>query len=90
MTMSTDPQIQSAGPKVHEMAVMGKEGDTKVTWSRENEVEIENARRSFEYFMSQGFAAFRIEGDDGGQGEQVREFDPNHEMIVFIPPMQGG
>jgi hypothetical protein len=85
MTMSVETPS-----RIHEMAVMGKEGDTKITWSADNEHEVENARRSFDYFRSQGFAAFRVEGDDGAQGELIREFDSEIGVIVFIPPMQGG
>lgn len=88
MTMST---VEAAPvPKVHEMAVMGKEGDTKITWSHDNEHEVENARRSFDYFREQGFTAFRADGPDGGVGETMHEFDPNAEQVVFIPPMQAG
>lgn len=86
-------QAEAAAPtpaSSGEMAVMGKEGDTKIIWSADNEHEVENARRSFDYFRSQGFTAFRVEGADGAQGELIREFDPALSQIIFIPQMQGG
>ncbi len=85
MTMS----VENA-PKVHEMAVMGKEGDTKITWSHDNEHEVANAQRSFDYLREQGFTAFRADGADGGVGETLHTFDPTVEQVVFIPPMQAG
>lgn len=85
-----DTTTVETSSKRHEMAVMGKEGDTKIVWSHDNTHEVENARRSFTYFQEQGFTAFRIEGDDGGQGAQMHDFDPTAEMVVFIPGMQAG
>lgn len=73
-----------------EMAVMGREGDTKIMWSRDNPVEVDNARAAFAKFKKEGFAAFKCRGKDGERGEQVDEFDPAAERYIFVPPMRGG
>lgn len=77
-----------------EMAVMGREGDTKFTWSRDNPDEVENARQTFnQYVREKKYAAFKVrmvKGSAGEKGEQVREFDPDAEAYIFVPPMRGG
>ena len=74
---------------MHAMAVMGKEGDTKITWTPGNAAEVDNARSQFEFFRGKGYAAFRMSGNDQ-RGEQMNTFDPAAQRIVFVPPMQGG
>jgi len=73
------------------MAVMGSEGDTKYTWNREDPADVAIARRTFNSFIQKGYLAFRIlAGTAESRGEQITEFDPDAERIVFSPPMQGG
>jgi hypothetical protein len=72
-----------------EMAVLCREGDTKILWDPEVQVEVDYARTSFEHFVSIGYAPFRMNGD-GSTGERMREFDPSAVQIVFVPPLQGG
>lgn len=73
-----------------EMAVMGRDGDTKLIWSRDNADEVDNARRTFRDLKAKGYACFRTRGKNGDRGEQVTEFDPNAERYIFIPAMAGG
>jgi hypothetical protein len=73
-----------------EMAVMGREGDTKITWDAANRDEVEMARDQFNAYTKRGFTAFRTQGPDGGQGEQMKTFDPKAERIIFVPRLVGG
>lgn len=73
------------------MAVMGQSGDTKLTWDPHEPAEVDAARAQFNTLVrDKKYAAFRMGARDGVQGEQVREFDPNAERIIFVPPMKGG
>lgn len=71
------------------MAIMGREGDTKISWSPDSAVEVDEARRSFENMKRKGYMAFRT-NRDGTKGEQIREFDPHAAAIILAPQMQGG
>lgn len=78
-------------PKNHGvMAVMGREGDTKYIWDKTKPDEVEVAKATFNKFVKdKKYLAFKVVGD-GGQGSQVKEFDPNEERYIFVPPMVGG
>lgn len=77
-------------PTDHEMAIMGQSGDTKLIWDKDNEIEVANAKRSFDDLRSKGFLAFKVIGKSGEKGEQITEFDPNSERLILVPPMRGG
>lgn len=72
-----------------EIAVMDHTGDTKIIWSRDNADEVENAKRTFRDLRGKGYAAF-LTDKKGEKAEQIHEFDPNAERIIFVPPMRGG
>ena len=72
------------------MAITDETGDTKILWSKDNEDEVENARRTFNDMKKKGYTAFRVEGKKGEQGSQMREFDPDAERIIFTKPQAGG
>lgn len=74
----------------HWMAITDETGDTKVMWSRDNEDEVENARRTFKDMKKKGYTAFRVEGKKGEAGAQMDEFDPDAERIIFTKPQAGG
>jgi hypothetical protein len=74
----------------HWMAIMDETGDTKIMWSRDNEDEVAVARRTFDDMKKKGYTAFRVTGKDGVAGEQMRDFDPNAERIIFTKPQAGG
>lgn len=59
-----------------ELAVMGREGDTKIIWDTDNEDEVESAERSFDDLIDKHFVAFAV-GARGKKGEQIKEFDPD-------------
>lgn len=73
-----------------EAQTLGIEGDVKTMWNADVSTEVEAARAQFDGLRRQGYLAFRVTGKDGTKGEQMREFDPDAERIIFAPPMQGG
>lgn len=78
-------------PDMHSFEVMGKEGDTKSIWDKNNPDEVEAAKRQFNHLVvEKKFAAFYVHGKEGDKGEQMRTFDPKAERIIFVPPMAGG
>lgn len=87
MEMQTN---ESAKPKLGEMAVMGKEGDTKIIWDKSKKVEVDNAKASFDRLIKEGYSAYSVSGEKGDKDKQVREFDPNAERYIFVPPVQAG
>lgn len=77
------------------MSIMGRTGDTKVTWDSEIPAEVEAAREAFKTYMDKGFMAYRVKGliaeeTRGRKGEQILDFDPEDETIIFVPPIAGG
>lgn len=71
------------------LAVMGPNGDTKYIWDRNNPAEVEAARTVFDMLKKKNYLAFSVRGE-GDQGDQVREFDPNLERLIFVPQLKGG
>ena len=48
---------------MHYMAIMGREGDKKTLWSKDNPDEVEAARREFNFLVGEKkYAAFKVEG----------------------------
>lgn len=74
----------------HAYAVMGEPGDTKIIWDKRNSDEVDAARATYKSLTKKGYRAFHVTGKDGLQGDQMDEFDPNAERVIFIPQMQGG
>lgn len=68
---------------------MGKEGDTKYHWNAKNAEQVQAAKEVFDSHRGKGFLAFSM-NTKGDQGEQMTEFDPKAESVLFIPQMQGG
>ena len=88
MTMQTD--TGASKPKLGEMAIMGKEGDTKIIWDKSKRVEVDNARANFDRLIKEGYTAFSVAGDKGDKDKQIRTFDPDAERLIFVPPVQAG
>lgn len=74
----------------HVMAVMGKEGDLKTIWSKDEPDEVAAAKKQFEEMTGKGYVAFKVEGKAGDKGEIMRTFDPNAERVILCPPLKGG
>ena len=71
------------------MAIMGKEGDLKVSWNPDNKKEVEAAEKQFADLKKQGFKPFRMY-DDGKKGDELQKFDKWAEKNLFLTPMTGG
>lgn len=74
----------------YELSIMNHTGDTKVVWDPDNPDEVAAAKIQFDTLKGKGFAAFRVQGPKGEQGEQITEFDPKAVKMILIPPMRGG
>lgn len=72
-----------------ELRVMGREGDVKVIWDRNNPDEVATAKASFDELRGKGHLAYKVRAK-GEKGEMIRTFDPNAEKIILAPPMAGG
>lgn len=79
----------SIGGEMSEMRVMGKQGDTKILWSADNDAEVKAAREHFNSLRAKGMLAFSVKRN-GDKGEQITEFDPNAEKIIMAPQIRGG
>jgi hypothetical protein len=88
--METQTNTGTPKPKLGEMAIMGKEGDTKIIWDKSKRVEVDNARANFDRLIKEGYTAFSVAGDKGDKDKQIRTFDPDAERLIFVPPVQAG
>jgi metallophosphoesterase superfamily enzyme len=81
----------SAVPQGHGAAsVLGLNGDTKHIWDKTKPAEVEAMRNLFATMRENGYLAFSVRGEKGEKGEQVNEFDPKMERLIFAPQMRGG
>jgi hypothetical protein len=72
------------------MCTLDKTGDVRQMWDRRNDDEVEAARKQFRELTRKGYLAYKAEGKDGHQGEQIREFDPEAERIILVKQLVGG
>jgi len=86
----TQTQTKAAAPYTGEMAIMGREGDTKVMWDKTKPVEVDVARSTFDKLKKDGYSAYAVSDKGDKKGEAVRDFDPHAERLIFVPPMQAG
>jgi len=98
--MDTQIQTQTAdefsaknslqGTGFGELAIMGKEGDTKIMWDKSKPVEVDTARDTFKRLRKEGYLIYRVVGEKGDKGEQMNEFDPDAGRLIAAPAMTGG
>lgn len=69
---------------------MDRSGDSKYIWDKNTPAEVEVAETMFKSFRKKGYLAFTVKGKDGAKGEQMTDFDPDAERVIFSPAMQGG
>jgi hypothetical protein len=87
----TAPVSEITVPEGHGlMHTLDRTGDVRQMWDRRNKEEVAAARRQFDELTGRGYLAYRAEGKDGRQGEQIREFDPKAERIILVKPLVGG
>lgn len=71
-----------------ELSILGFGGDTKMSWDRRNDIEVNAARETFEKRIKEGWSAFREKF--GSTGDKIEFFDAEAEKIVLVPPISGG
>ena len=72
------------------LRIIGQLGDTRQLWNRDNAVEVEAARRTFDDLVGKrGYFAYKVR-PGGDKGEQIRAFDASAEAVILVPPMRGG
>jgi hypothetical protein len=79
-----------AAERSGELAVINHEGDTKITWNKSNDTEVEAARRAFDYLKEKGHSFFKMSASGEQRGDRLRDFDPDAERIIAVPRMVGG
>ncbi len=72
-----------------EMRIMGAEGDLKVIWDSEKEVEVKAAKKQFDELTGKNYLAFSVK-KNGEQGEKMKEFNPEAEKMIMVPMLRGG
>lgn len=73
------------------MEFMGENGDTKKIWDPDNEAEVEDAKRTFEFLTKEKkYRAYHTGDKDGKKGDPMDKFDPECGRMILIPPMAGG
>jgi len=71
------------------ISCMDKTGDEKLAWDPRNDVQTRKARDRFYELLKQGYKAYRVD-HSGGDGEQIKDFDPLAIEIVFHKILAGG
>ncbi|MHC4311206.1 MAG: hypothetical protein ACYSW3_01895 [Planctomycetota bacterium] len=73
-----------------EMRIIDGTGDTKLIWDKNNQAEVDNARKTFnDLVKNKKFAAFSVK-KSGDKKDQVYKFSPNAEKLIMVPQIQGG
>lgn len=90
-----DPQIVvgEVNPGTHYMAIMGEDGDTKIVWDPDKQDEVDNAKATYERLVKKGFLVYSVRTKGKKTGEKnhkLSDFDPDEEMLIFVPPIVGG
>ena len=73
----------------HVLCILDRTGDTRLIWNPDDDVEVENARRTFTEMLAKGFRAFSV-NKKGDKDKQIREFDPEAEKMILTPALVGG
>jgi hypothetical protein len=89
MNAATVSRDKRRGNATGEIAVMGKEGDSKHYWNVKNWDEVRLAKEVFDKYVGAKFKPYNM-NSKGDKGEPMSEFDPSAGSILFIPAMQGG
>lgn len=77
---------------MNSLRIMGKRGDDHIPFDPKNKEATLVASRLFDKYRGQGYLAYQPDtGADGAsEGALVKEFDPEAELTVLIPPIMGG
>ena len=67
--------------------VLDATGDSVTPWNKDNQAEIDAARKVFDDFKRKNYLAYSVEKSGNSI---VHNFNPELELIVMTPPNVGG
>jgi hypothetical protein len=70
-----------------ELSVLDLSGDTRLQWNSKNAEEVAQARKKFDEFRTNGYAAYKA---TKAGSELIHNFEPDAERVILRPPMIGG
>jgi hypothetical protein len=71
------------------MVILDRTGDTRHTWDRRSEDEVQVIRDLFERMIAKGYQAWSVTRK-GDKDQRITEFDPQAEKVIFAPALVGG
>jgi hypothetical protein len=71
------------------MHVPDKDGDQAIHWDPDKKDDVEEAERSFNRFLKEGYLAYTL-NKKGKKGAQITSFDKDLEVIHFAKKVVGG
>lgn len=73
----------------HVMKILDNQGDTRITWDKENGKEAKEAKQKFEDLLKQGYKAYSVR-TNGEKGRRIEEFDVDAQEILMLPETRKG
>jgi hypothetical protein len=73
---------------MHELQILGREGHRSKTWDVDVKEQVDEAQEEFARCLLNSYAAFEM--GEGQKGSIIRDFNPDAERILLVPPMKGG
>jgi len=80
-------EMRIVGSKARLTAAEAVEGETTVTWQKENPEQVRKAAETFQKYVFEGWLAFSV---TKGKKAQIFTFNKDLEQIVLAPVMFGG
>ncbi|HEX4715287.1 MAG TPA: hypothetical protein VH164_10200 [Ktedonobacteraceae bacterium] len=71
------------------LVILDRTGDTRHTWDRRSEDEVQVIRDLFERMIAKGYQAWSVTRK-GDKDQRITEFDPQAEKVIFAPALVGG
>lgn len=60
------------------------DGDKRVVWDARNIAQIAEAEKLFNKLKTEGMTPYRVGTDGSKTSEEMKEFDPHAEEVIFI------
>ena len=72
------------------MHILDNTGDTKKIWDSTKPDEVEAARKTFDFLVTEKkYLAYKVD-NNGDKGQLMRSFDPKAEKMILQPQNVGG
>lgn len=88
-TVHPDAVAEPKEKPAHTLRIMDGTGDLRLNWDSEKASEIESVRKVFDEKKKKGYKAYHVK-KDGEKGRLMSTFDPDAELIIMAPALQGG